>query len=88
MAGLPDFSWYNVPKRGKDIPNSLKFNKWPQNIPNSHKIAQIDQHLPLRDPPKFTQIGIFGLKKMLSGNPASTCGYNYKLKFGQVWFYA
>jgi hypothetical protein len=29
-------------------------------MPNGHKIYQ---HLPLQDPPKFTQIGIFGLKK-------------------------
>jgi hypothetical protein len=28
------------------------------------------KHLPQQDPPKFTQIGIFGLKKMPSGNPA------------------
>jgi hypothetical protein len=31
----------------------------PQNIPNGHLIYQ---HFPLKDPPKFTQIGIFGLK--------------------------
>jgi hypothetical protein len=30
-----------------------------KNIPNDHKICQ---HLPLQCPPKFTQIGIFGLK--------------------------
>jgi hypothetical protein len=29
--GLPDFSRYNIPKRGK-------YTKWPQNIPNGHKI--------------------------------------------------
>jgi hypothetical protein len=23
-AGLPDFSWYNIPKRKKSIPNDLK----------------------------------------------------------------
>jgi hypothetical protein len=26
-------------------------------------IKYVYQHLPLKDPPKFTQIGIFGLKK-------------------------
>jgi hypothetical protein len=36
-----------------------KYTKWPENIPNGHKISQ---HFPLQDPPKFTQIGIFGLK--------------------------
>jgi hypothetical protein len=28
------------------------------------------QHFPLQDPPKYTQIWIFGLKKVPSGNPA------------------
>jgi hypothetical protein len=38
-----------------------KFTEWPQNI---------YQHLPLQDPPKFTQMGIFGLKIYVpSGNP-------------------
>jgi hypothetical protein len=46
-----------------------KYTKWLQNIPNGHKIGRpndhkIDQHLPLQDPPKFTQIGTFGLRKI------------------------
>jgi hypothetical protein len=36
-----------------------KFTKSPENLPNGHKICQ---QFPLQDPPKFTQIGIFGLK--------------------------
>jgi hypothetical protein len=45
----------------------VKYTKWPQSIPNGQKIDQIDikyvyRHLPLQVPPKFTQIGIFGLK--------------------------
>jgi hypothetical protein len=47
-AGLPDF-----------------FGAMRENIPNNHKIYQmaiIDQHLPLQDPPKFTKIGILGMK--------------------------
>jgi hypothetical protein len=35
--GLPDFSWYKIPKTGKNIPNghkiyqmAIKFTKWPQ----------------------------------------------------------
>jgi hypothetical protein len=57
---------------GKNIPNGLKiyqnghkytkmgikYTYWPQNRPNVQKL----QHLPLQDPPKFTQIVIFGLK--------------------------
>jgi hypothetical protein len=35
----------------------IKYNKWPYNTPiGGHKIYQ---HLPLQDPPKFTQIGFF-----------------------------
>jgi hypothetical protein len=30
QSGLPDFSWYKIPKWGK-------YTKWPQNIPNGHK---------------------------------------------------
>jgi hypothetical protein len=46
---------------------SIKYTKWTQNIPNDRKIDQmaidyVYQHLPLQDPPKFTQIDIFGLK--------------------------
>jgi hypothetical protein len=67
VSGLPDFSWYNIPKRGKIYQSTTKYTKWTQNmytkwtehLPNGHKIYQ---HLPLQDPPKFTQIGILGLK--------------------------
>jgi hypothetical protein len=38
---------------------AMNYTKCPQNIPNGHKIFQ---HLPFKGPPKFTQIGIFGLK--------------------------
>jgi hypothetical protein len=47
----------NVPKRGKILRMTIYYAKWPENSPNGHKIYQ---HLPLPDPPKFTQIGIFG----------------------------
>jgi hypothetical protein len=36
-----------------------KYTKWSENIPNGHKIYR---HFQLQDPPKLTQIGIFGLK--------------------------
>jgi hypothetical protein len=39
---------------------SIDYTKWPQNIPKNRKI--IYQHLSLQDPPKFSQIDIFGLK--------------------------
>jgi hypothetical protein len=73
-AGLPDFTWHNLPKR-ENYPTTIKQTKWQQNILNSNKICQMatkyikwqqnvpnGQHLPFQDPPKFTQIWIFGLK--------------------------
>jgi hypothetical protein len=60
---LPDFSCYNL---STIYQITIKYTEWQQNIPkrqenrpNGHKTYQ---HLPLQDPPKFTQIGIFGLK--------------------------
>jgi hypothetical protein len=38
---------------------ATKYTKWSYNKPNGHTIYQ---HLPLKDPPKFTQTGIFVLK--------------------------
>jgi hypothetical protein len=59
---LPDFSWYNIPKRGKNYQSNHKaprYTKWLENRPNGQKIYR---HLQLQDPPKFTQLEIFGLK--------------------------
>jgi hypothetical protein len=54
-------------QNGKNIPNdhkvyqvALKYEKWPQTTPNGHEIYQ---HFPFKDPPKYTQFGIFGLKE-------------------------
>jgi hypothetical protein len=38
----------------------MKYTNWLENGPNGRKICQ---HLSLQYPPKFTQIGIFCLKK-------------------------
>jgi hypothetical protein len=79
--GLPDFSWYKTPKR-KSIPNYHELH-----IPNVYKILHtkdrkmdqvsmkyVYQHLPLHDPPKFTQIWIFGLKtNHLATLPTTRC---------------
>jgi hypothetical protein len=46
-------------KTGKIYQTTVKFATLLQNMPNGHKICR---HLPLQDPPKFTQFGIFGLK--------------------------
>jgi hypothetical protein len=47
-SGLPDFSWYMLPKREKIVPNEHKnvqnsykiFQMGPYNIPNGRKIYQ------------------------------------------------
>jgi hypothetical protein len=49
----------NIPNDHKIYQSALKYTKWPENGPNGHKIYK---HRQLQDPPKFTQIGIFGLK--------------------------
>jgi hypothetical protein len=33
-AGLPDFSWHNIPKWGETYQMTTKYPKRPQNIPN------------------------------------------------------
>jgi hypothetical protein len=38
---------------------TIKYNQWPNNIPNGYKIYQT---FPYQDPPKFTQILFLGLK--------------------------
>jgi hypothetical protein len=49
----------NVPNDHKLYQTAITFSKWPLNIPHGHKIYQ---HFPFQCSPKFTQIGIFGLK--------------------------
>jgi hypothetical protein len=38
LAGLPDFSWYNIRICGKLYQITIKYTKWPQNISNGRKI--------------------------------------------------
>jgi protoporphyrinogen oxidase len=40
-AGLPDFSWYNIPKREKIYQITIRYSKMDKNIPEGHKIYQI-----------------------------------------------
>jgi hypothetical protein len=56
-AGLPDFSFYSIPKSGKIYQTTTKYTKWPRIQQKAGKLA-----IPLQDPPKFTKIGIIGLK--------------------------
>jgi hypothetical protein len=54
---------------------TVKYSKWQLKIPKGHKIYQ---SLPLYHPPKFTQIGEFGLKiyhlATLPALPMNECG--------------
>jgi hypothetical protein len=65
---IPNNHKIGIPNGHKIYQMAVKDTKWPLNIPNGHKIYQ---HLPLHGPPKFTQIGIFGLKTNPSGNPVT-----------------
>jgi hypothetical protein len=63
-TGLPDFS---RPKRTK---NRKNYTKWPQTIPNCHKLYQMPEKIfwmvittfSIPRPPNFTQNRFFGLK--------------------------
>jgi hypothetical protein len=46
-------------KTGKMYQISTKYTEWLSNRPSVRKIYQ---HLPLQDPPKITQIWVFGMK--------------------------
>jgi hypothetical protein len=71
------FSLAQTYQSGKNIRNEHKlyqvgqYTKWALNIPHGHKICQ---HFPFQDPPKYTQIVIFGMKKTTSGNPETEAG--------------
>jgi hypothetical protein len=39
---------------------AIRYTKWLSDIPNGDKIFQ---HFTIQGPPKYTQIGIFGLKR-------------------------
>jgi hypothetical protein len=58
-TGLPDFSWYNIPKREEIYQITTNMHQMTVKQTNLNKIFQ---HLLFQDPPKFTQIGIFCLK--------------------------
>jgi hypothetical protein len=73
-AGLPDFSWYGIPKREKYTKITTKYTKWQSNIPNGHKTYQ---HLFLQDTPKNCPYWDFWFEKKQSGNPALMAPKNF-----------
>jgi hypothetical protein len=60
---LPDFSWYNIPKRGEIYQMTSKYTRLPK-IPNEHKMDM-----------KYTiflfEVLPFWYANIPSGNPAS-----------------
>jgi hypothetical protein len=54
-TGLPDY-FYKTPQ---NIPNGHEIHKNDVSIPNGHEILQ---HFSFQGTPKFTQLGIFGMK--------------------------
>jgi hypothetical protein len=75
--GLPDFSWYNMPKRKKIYQITMKYTKWSQNIPNGRKIDQMSitysNIFHCKTIQNFTQIWF---ENMPSGNPASWANFH------------
>jgi hypothetical protein len=72
-------------QRGKNIPNdrkiyqmAIRYFLWTQTWPNGHKICQ---DFPLQGPPKFTQIGIFGLRT----NHLATLSETQSTKNAKTW---
>jgi hypothetical protein len=55
-------TWKNIPNYRELYQMSIKYNKRPQNGPSVQKIYQ---HLPVQDPPKFTQIWILVWKQTI-----------------------
>jgi hypothetical protein len=65
--------WPKIHQMAKNTPNGQKYTKWPKihqmakNTESGHNLytansRRIFQPLPFQGPPKFTQIGIFGMK--------------------------
>jgi hypothetical protein len=72
--GLPDFSWYNVPKFGKNIPNDYKICQISVKVPNAHLKYQ---HLDFQAFQYFKNC-LFWCTNIPSGNPG-TDGFERKL---------
>jgi hypothetical protein len=41
LPGFQDFSLHNIPKRGKIYQVTIRYTKWPQNMPNGLKMDQM-----------------------------------------------
>jgi hypothetical protein len=75
LSRLPDYSWYNIPKREKLYQMTAKNAKWPQNIPKGSKTFRMTiKHTSILKPrpskkyPKWN----FWYQNVPSGNPAAS----------------
>jgi hypothetical protein len=72
-AGLPDFSWYVIPKWGNIYQITRKYTKRPYlNIPNGRKIDQMSRkytNISIARPSKIYPNWDFWLENIPSGNP-------------------
>jgi hypothetical protein len=69
-SGLPDFSWDNIPKRGKIYQITIKCTKLPQDIPKCCQIFQMDINYTNSFHSKALQNLDFWFENIPSGNPA------------------
>jgi hypothetical protein len=67
--GLPDLSWCNIPKREKIHHITIKYTKWPLNIPNGRKIDQMTIKSSIARYSKIYSNWDFWFGNMPSGNP-------------------
>jgi hypothetical protein len=52
-TGLPDFPLYKHTKPGKNNQITIKYTKWPQNIPNGRNYTRIVHYKTLENLPKL-----------------------------------
>jgi hypothetical protein len=84
--GLPDYSWYMIPKQEKMYQMNTKRTKWSYNIPNALKMSQIAIKYINIFPSKALQNSPnleFWVWKDSSGNPASNKRFLVSIDFLQ-----
>jgi hypothetical protein len=73
MPRVARFFFVQNTKTGKIYQISTDYTNCPWNLTKDRKMDQVSinlyQHLPLQDPPKFTQIWDFWFENKPSGNP-------------------
>jgi hypothetical protein len=84
IPGLPDFSWYNIPKRGKNIPNDYKITKGHKTYPMVVKYFKRPEYITTICIPMCSKIypnRDFWSEKKPSGNP----GLDFRRRMWNCW---